>query len=207
LASLYAVPAPDLDSAPETLPLEEASAAMRSCLRLDDTRLTPLDPAIPLRQLCLARTEVTPRGLAKLGEQTELRWLDLSHLPVGNDAVQQLAPQPQTLRQLSLEATAVDDGLADWLAQAEQLTELDLSLTTVTDRGLQRLAPGLPLETLWLTGSRVGNATLEQARGWDALEAIDVQRTAVERSAVDRLRQLRPNLQVNPLQLIAPSHQ
>ncbi len=206
LAELYAIPAPALQTSSAELPISQASTAMLPFLRLDDQRLTPLDPQIPLARLCLARTEVTSRGLAQLGAQPELRWLDLSHLPIGNDVVRQLASQPQTLQQLSLEATAVDDGLADWLAQTDQLTELDLSLTAVTDRAVTRLAGELPLETLWLTGSRVGNGTLERAGEWEALEAIDVQRTAVEPAAVDRLRQLRPNLRINPLRLIAPSN-
>src|SRR5690606_35041384 len=130
-------------------------------LRLDDARLTPVQRD-DLTHLCLARCQVRPESLIRIAPQRSLRWLDLTGLPVEVADVTRLCPDPAGLRQLSLEATAVDDALAGWLSAAESLQELDLSWTQTGDACLANLAPATPLETLWLTGSQVSDRSLEK---------------------------------------------
>lgn len=171
-------------------------------LRLDDARLTPLSRD-DLSDLCLARCSLQPESLRRITPQRSLNWLDLTGLPVQSTDVMRLCPTPTTLRQLSLEATAVDDTLTGWLAKAEVLQELDLSWTRAGDACLASLPASLPLETLWLTGSQVSDHSLERIAAFKHLQRVDLQRTAVTAAGRQRLRELRPDLTLDPLELVA----
>lgn len=173
-------------------------------LRLDDGRLTPLDRN-DLLNLCLARCSLTDAAVQRVAPQHQLRWLDLTGLPLSSAAIVRLAATAGGLEQLSLEATAADDQLADWIAAANRLQELDLSWTDVGDRTLLALPADAPLETLWLTGSQVSDHAIEPIAARQQLKQIDLQQTNVSEQGLQRLRQLRPDLTINPLQLLRPT--
>ena len=179
----------------------DGSSELRDFLRLHDGTLAANPPNRRIRELCLAGTGVTAAGLRTLGRQEHLVWLDLSHLPVGDEDIRRLAPRPGNLRQLNLEGTRVTPALADWLASADRLRELDLSWTAVDDRVIAALPRALPLETLWLTGSRIGDDSVDWILGLPRLEAVDVQRTGIDGQSLSRLRSRARPLRVNPLTL------
>jgi len=184
------------------LPSDADEANLVDYLRLDDSRLTPVNRD-NLLDLCLARCPLQPESLRRIAPQHSLNWLDLTGLPVEVADVTRLCPNPATLRQLSLEATAVDDELADWLSGAEALQELDLSWTRVGDACLASLPAKAPLETLWLTGAQVSDRSLERIAAIKSLQRVDLQRTAVSAAGRQRFRQLRPDVTLDPLELVA----
>ncbi len=180
----------------------ESESRLQRFLRVGDSTLIANPPRRPLRELCLAGCEVSENGIAAIGRQPTLRWLDLSRLPIGDDDVRSLCPDPDQLRQLNLEATRITPELAPWLTRARRLTELDLSWTAADDRLIGAVASDTPLETLWLTGTRVGDVTIDAAATFETLSAVDVQRTEVTDAALKQLRRRRPDLQINPLRLV-----
>ncbi len=171
-------------------------------LRLDEARLTPVGRG-NLSDLCLARCPLTSASLGRIAPQPSLQWLDLTGLPVQTADVARLCTSSATLRQLSLEATAIDDHLGPWLSEAESLQELDLSWTQAGDACVASLPATVPLETLWLTGSQVSDRSLERIAAIKSLQRVDLQRTAVTAAGRQRLRQLRPDLTLDPLELVA----
>lgn len=184
------------------LPPPAEPSDLAEYLRLDETRLTPV-ARDDLRDLCLARCSLQPEALRRITPQRSLNWLDLTGLSVQSADVTRLYPNPASLRQLSLEATAVDDDLADWLGGAETLEELDLSWTRVGDACLASLPATAPLETLWLTGSQISDRSLDRIAAIKSLQRVDLQRTAVTAAGRQRLRELRPDLTLDPLELVA----
>lgn len=177
---------------------------LRDYLTLDDKRLTPLRHD-DLTNLCLARCRLSPEALQRIAPQQHLRWLDLTGLPAASHDVRRLAPRSERLVQLSLEATQVDDRLNPWLARAARLEELDLSWTQLGDAALQALPGDLPLQTLWLTGSQVSDASLAKIAAMRQLQRVDLQRTGVSDAGRKRLGNQRPDLTIDPLELVPGS--
>lgn len=176
---------------------------LRDYLMLTDETLTPLVRE-DLIQLCLARCPLNPETLRRIPPQSDLRWLDLTAIAATTPDVTRLLPDPTNLEQLSLEATAVDVELAAWLAQARSLTELDLSWARVDDAVIAALAEAAPLGTIWLTGTGVTDASLERIASIKTLRRLDVQRTRVTEAGRQRFRTRRPDVTLDPLELVTP---
>lgn len=195
LAELYQI---DLE-VPEAIPPQQPERALVQFLRVTDQTLLRNPPRRVLTEVCLAGSEVTPVGLAALPPSDQLTWLDVSRLPVGGDDIKRLVSRPQSLRQLSLEATRVDDALAPWLSLANKLTELDLSATACSDATVDALADHQELRTLWLMGSQVTDACIATLLKLPSIESIDVQRTGVSSRGLATLKAERPAWRINPL--------
>jgi hypothetical protein len=157
-----------------------------------------------LQELCLVGCEVSEQGLQAVVPSTKLRWLDLARLPLGNDAVRRIAPQPQSLEQLTLEVTRIDGGLLDWLHHADNLREVDLSWTGLGDEAIESLSSAKGITILWLTGTKVSDRSIDLLVAMPQLQSVDIQRTQVSDAGVARLRRARPDLQINPLELRSP---
>ena len=196
LAELYKIKS-DL---PEESLTTNAEAELARFLVVDDGVLENNPCDREFRKLCLAHCQVTGKGLATLKKTSKIQWLDLSRMPITSQNVQDLVADPSTIDQLSLEATAVDDDLADWIAKAKNLRELDLSFTGVSDAAAQKIA-ARDLEVLWLTGSKVTDKSIPVLLKLSALQSLDVQRSEVSDAGLKTIRQQRPQLGLNPLQL------
>ena len=116
--------------------------------------------------------------------------------------VERLCADPKSLNSLSLEATPIEpEAATDFLVRATEIEELDLSSTPV-DGALARSIQSMNnLETLWLTGSRVGDEIIDVLISRPKLQTIDVQRTQVSEAGIERLRNARPQLRLNPLEV------
>ena len=153
-----------------------------------------------MKQLCLAGCEVTE----VIADHTSFAVpgrLDLARLPIGNAAVQRLAPDPEKLQQLNLEATRIDPGLGAWLQRAKNLNEVDLSWTTVGDAAIESLRDAAKITTLWMTGTQISDQSVNPILEMPVLKSVDVQRTNVSAAGVQRLQTVGSRLDVNPLQL------
>jgi len=193
-------------------------------LRVDDAELQADPVHVPPREVCLAGCEVTSQGLAALPPLPSVRWLDLSRLPIGDQDVLRLVSRPQSLHQLSLEATRISPQLRGLLARCTELQELDLSWTAVGDGVVERVVDAVTappdarvdrsqrhrsaggpmakesgLVTLWLTGTQVTDATAETLCRLPHLRTLDVQRTAVTAGGRQRLQRRFPELVLDPL--------
>ncbi|WP_153558681.1 leucine-rich repeat domain-containing protein [Roseimaritima sediminicola] len=190
----------DVDAA--ALDVQAATERMPHFLRLDDARLYPPDPQIPLHSICLGHTRISPAALQRIPPQTQLRWLNLAGVPVNTQDVSRLLAETGQLDQLSLENTRIDDAIGNVLANATALTELDLSFTPIGDAAIENLSPAAPLETVYLTGTQVGEAAVKWLLRRDTVRQIDVQRTSVDAAALQTLREQHPQVHFNPLQLV-----
>ncbi len=170
-------------------------------LKLTDESLSPMNRD-DLINLCLARCDLTAETLAGITPQKNLFWLDLTALKVSSADVARLCPQSTFLNQLSLEATAVDDTLATWIAGANEIEEIDLSWTGISDAVISAVPATAPLQTLWLTGSRITDASIDRIAAWRSLRRVDMQRTQVTDAGRARLARLRPDLTIDPLELV-----
>jgi len=170
-------------------------------LTLDDDALTPVTRS-DLTNLCLTRCRLSPAAIARIVPQQSLQWLDLTALRITTADLTRLCPEANRLKQLSLEATAINDSIAAWVSGATSLEELDLSWTKISDQVLAELPNAAPLETLWLTGSNVSDASIDVIANFKSLRRIDVQRTAVTEAGRARLRSLRPDIALDPLELV-----
>jgi hypothetical protein len=171
-------------------------------LTLSDQSLTPL-VRDDLINLCLARCNLSPATLQRITPQQNLVWLDLTALKVSTSDVIRLCPQVTSLKQLSLEATLIDDSIANWLVNVSAIEELDLSWTGIGDAALSAISVDAPLQTLWLTGSRISDASIDRIAAWRSLRRVDLQRTEVTDAGRARLARLRPDLNIDPLELVS----
>ncbi len=172
-------------------------------LRLTDETVTPIDRD-DLNNLFLGRSRLSIEALDGITPQRSIRWLDLSMLSATTTAVSRLYPEPRSLEQLSLERTAIDPSIGNWLALAPRLRELDLSFTRVDDTTLGHVDPAVPIETMWLTGTRISDRSIELLSAIRTLKSLDLQRTDVTEEGRQRLRRLRPDIRLDPLELVQP---
>jgi hypothetical protein len=105
------------------------------------------------------------------------------------------------MQQLNLEVTRIDSGLADWLRAARDLRELDLSWTGADDEAINALSNAANIATLWMTGTKVSDQSVEKIIAMADLESVDVQRSQITEAGLGRMQNARPGLEVNPLEL------
>lgn len=200
LAERYRIKTGDSMDAPP-VDRNQLDQQLRAFLAIDDQHLKDNPVTHGLSQLCLAGCDVTEQGIAGIPASPELRWLDLARLPVGNTEVQRLAPNPETMEQLTLEVTRIDQNLVPWLKRARRLREVDLSWTRSDDSAIDALDEARGISTLWMTGTRLTDNSIASIVKMKQLESVDLQRTGVSESGIQRLKTIRPQLEINPLEL------
>ncbi len=196
LAALYKIDA-DL---PEATEPEDTAQAMTSFLVIDDKHVIDHPTVRPIESLCLAGCEVTDLAVKSIGPQPTLNWLDLSRLPVGDDAVASLIVAPEKMEQLSLEASKVTEKIARLIGRMTALNELDLSWTAADDSVVDAITSGDDMTVLWMTGTRITDDSIAKIKSMPKLESVDLQRTGVTATAIETLKQ-NTSATVNPLEL------
>lgn len=174
LADLYGIDS-DLQSEPISLDASD----MQSFLMIDDSHLIKHPTKRPISDLCLAQCNVTDAGLQAIDDGSQLRWLDLSGCDVTDSAVIKLLHQNQTLEELELTQTKIGD-------------------KTIASLNAQQL------RILFATATSVSDSSIDSIATMPALQSVDVQATSVSDAGIAKLIKSRPNLNVNPLQIIRP---
>ena len=169
----------------------ELDQAYLDSLQVTDEDLVFVDPRV--KSLCLARTQVTDAGLAKLRGVEQLTWLDLSFTDSGEAGLARFADAAR-LNQLSLEKTRVTAASMGVIGGLRLLEELDLSQTAVTDEDLAGLGRLAKLKTLWLTGTAVTDRGLTALESLRNLETLEVNGTAVTPEGLGNLKRRLPKL-------------
>lgn len=170
-------------------------------LRVTDRHLKQNPVERELKQLCLSRCQVTSEGLASLPKSNSIEWLDLTGQSVSVDALEKLVDAPESLARLSLEATPIDDGIANWISQAIRINEIDLSWTRVSDQVVEIIS-GDNVDVLWLTGTGVSDRGLERIVKYPNLQSLDVQRSEVTEDGLKEFASKRSEVSLNPLKLV-----
>ncbi|MFG0263623.1 MAG: hypothetical protein ACF8AM_00560 [Rhodopirellula sp. JB055] len=204
LAELYSQTKPNAKNTPADTTDNNAAqdtnpAAILRALRVDNAHVIRNPAKGDLTTLCLAGCNLTSEGLSKQKPIHGLTWCDLSRLPVTDADVLRLIVDTQQLDQLSLEATQVTNQVTTLLRGANQLRELDLSYTSIDDSALKTIP--LSVSTLWLTGTNLTNQAIDTLVALPRLQTLDIQRTKITEQGRQRLRQLKPNCQLNPLNI------
>ncbi len=181
---------------------ESWSKGLCQFLSLENYELEPLRPGTQLTTLCLGRTIVSLDSILQITDQTSLVWLDLGGLPVENSHVAALVGNGDRLERLNLENSHIDSRIGTWIGRHKKLRELDLSFTTFDDAGMQSIVTLPLLNVLWMTGTKITSDSVPLLLGMRSLESLDIQRTQVDSSGLERLRKSLPNISLNPLQLI-----
>jgi hypothetical protein len=199
LADLYKIRAelPEVE-----IDANQVDRSIAGFLSIDDAHIAANPAVRPLQRLVLAGCDVSPQGFGLIPPSPDLQLLDLTRLRIGNEAIRRLIPEPSSLQQLTLEGTAIDGRLSDWLRKAKKLRELDLSGTPVDDSAIDAVADAAGLETLWMTQTNVSDQALEKIVKMRALQSVDLQRTRVTDEGIRRLRMSRPRLEINPLKIL-----
>jgi hypothetical protein len=191
----------------DLIPSTEASdwpSRLARFLRTESGSFPPLHPGTQLSSLCLGNTGCSAEFVRSLPQQSQLKWLDLAGIEVDSQDVVQLAGATTTLERLNLERTSVDASLGTWVSNQKQLEELDISFTAIDDGLFQSLERLPKLRTLWATGSRLSDSSVPRIITLRSLQQLDVQRTKITNSELERIRAAFPQLQLNPLQLVSP---
>ena len=198
LGELYGIQSPY----PEVSTPDTGVQPMRSFLTVKDEDLKRNPPDPTTRRLCLSSCEVTADGIERFPELPQLDWLDLSrNRQINSDVVNSVLASATSLTQLSLEATAVDNRIADPLKNAKKLEELDLSFAAIDDSLIAAISGLSELRTLWLTKTEVSDAAMDVIESLPKLEVLDVQQTKVTDARLEQFKRARPNVKLNPLEL------
>jgi Leucine Rich repeat len=168
-------------------------------LRIDDSFAVEHPTFRKLTELCLAGCDLSEEGLQSLPTKQPLQWLDLTRLPVDSDQVMALVGDPEQLQRLALEGTNVDTSIGQLIGRANALTELDLTSTSVDSSTFEKIPPSL--EVLYLTNTKVDDSIIDRLASLPHLQILDIQLSGISEAGIQRLKALRPELELNTLKI------
>lgn len=157
-----------------------------------DVMLAGLRNCRQLERLQIFRASITSDGCRHLAGLTQLRKLRFTACSSVNDACLAQLENLKQLEFLGLLQTAVaDDGLRV-LANFPKLRVLNLWSTSITDQGARHFASLKQLSSLFLCGTRIGDATVAQlAAACPRLRRLDLSATSITDASAVSLSQLR----------------
>ncbi|MBG84745.1 MAG: hypothetical protein CMJ40_09385 [Phycisphaerae bacterium] len=128
-------------------------------------------------------------------------WLDVNlsliRPPVDDARIKILDDMKETIVWLNLGDTAItDQGVRQTVARLTALRRLRLDRTRITDQGVASLGDLRNLEVLNLFGTQVGDGCLQTLEQLSSLKAVYLWDTHVTSEGLNRLRSVRPMLQV-----------
>jgi hypothetical protein len=169
----------------------------RRMLQVDRELLMRLDPEREMEECVLIGCDLPESGLDFLATQKNLKWLDVSFLPIGDDATSAIGSL-SSLERLSLEGTEIANATLQHIRTLENLNELDLSATKTDDVGFQQLAELSKLETLWLSGTAVTDKSLPLIERMSSLRFVQIDESQISSEGWKQLLMKRPELAPNP---------
>jgi serine/threonine protein kinase/Leucine-rich repeat (LRR) protein len=201
------------------LDLRELDAADSS---FGDKDLAELSAFKNLKELSLARTNVSRNGVQHLQAFTALQRLVLDGLVVQGSGVAplkglseltdlSLAPiwcddddllllkNLKKLRRLVLNGNPLRGSTLASLKDLPELTELRLACKTLTNISAHNLAELKHLEKLSLAGSSIGDDGLKHLRGLTALKELDLTGTMVTEAGAAALQKALPGCRIRPM--------
>lgn len=128
-----------------------------------ETKLNVIDehwrPSKLQTELSTGNSELTGQSFEKIGQCTELRWLDLTGNSIRGEDLKKLRPCRQ-LTQLFLSKCRIEDGALGELKSLEQLEEVDLTVSDVSDAQFLELADCARLKSVTISGTSITNEAI-----------------------------------------------
>jgi hypothetical protein len=144
-----------------------------------------------LRLLDLSATRITDAGLAHLSGMTKLESLYVRDTAITDAGVNHLSGLVN-LKALTFCNTKITDAACITLARLPKLQTLDLRATRVGDAGVATLAQLPDLRELYLLQNPITDASVTPVLGMKRLTLVQL--GGISEAAMNRLRQLRPEL-------------
>ncbi len=127
-------------------------------------------------------------------ECRKLNWLDLSFTKIGDDLFDASVLPVWKATKLNLESTEITDQALVALNKIEGLMELDLSHCTIGDAGIKHIRGNATIQDLWLTGTKVTDASLDIFMSMPRLRMLEVSETEFSLQAWQKLVSKKPSL-------------
>src|SRR6185295_3067303 len=127
-----------------------------------------------LERLDLSHTRISDEGLLRLGPARNIRELDLFYAEQITDLGMNAIKGWRSLKKLDVRGTRVADDTLVIVGELRQIEWLEIANTSVTDAGLENLAPLTSLRHLGRGRSRVSDAAAGIIRLLSTLESIDL---------------------------------
>jgi hypothetical protein len=140
--------------------------------------------------LVLEETAVSDRGLAAVGQLTDLHRLELCGTPIGDDGLKQIGGLKE-LQDLNLSGTKVRDAALKHLKPLTRLKELSLAGLPISDDGLAALADLPGLEYLDLSDTPIGKKGLAHLKDLKELRGLRLANTRIQDGALKALAGLK----------------
>ena len=176
---------------------------------------------VNVTRLTAWRADLSSDGLRSLQNLSQLEYLDLRYVPIGDESVPRLSHLTK-LRVIRLNRTDIDDkalvslaeladlktlllsgneritgsGLAH-LSASQKLSVLHLGETGLKDEGLAEVGKFKALETLGISNTKTTDAGLERLHGLTNLRHLHVRGTKVTDAGIQRLQVALPNVKVH----------
>jgi len=200
--------------------LKDLEILMLGGTDVTDEGFEMFDSLVSLRQLNVTNTGITDRGFAPIAQMPKLEalWLDTTDI---TDAALEMLANSKTLELLDFRRTDITDQGLKHLRGLENLQELNLAgcqqitpaglaelsgfqrlewlcldATSVDDESLRHLV-GLPLKTLLLNWTHLGNGALAWLERLTSLTELRLLGTKIDESRVEQFRSARPNCDVH----------
>ncbi|CAN5247672.1 hypothetical protein BH10CYA1_BH10CYA1_09540 [soil metagenome] len=148
-----------------------------------------------LEKLNLSKTAITDYGLLELKALKKLQALDLSEVAIGASACAMVKDWPQLIV-LNLNKTAInsEDAFAD-LARSRSIKTLSLIDSNIRAVDLRALAQG-HFENLILDGTAIDDAGLNLLAPMKSLKSLSLKRCKLSPQALEKFKSGRPNLTI-----------
>jgi hypothetical protein len=173
---------------------DELVKSYASYCRRGPSTVTEYLPHGNRRDLILSRCPIDSEWmLTKLGNHRSWNWLDLSFTKIDDNLFED-SKNPWNVVRLSVESTKITDKCLGKLALIPNLDELDLSDCEITDQGIKAFQGHHGIRVLWLTGTRITDASLSVISSLSKLESVHVDKTSITREAWERLLKGKPRL-------------
>ncbi len=184
---------PNTDDLLRILGGDQAQMQYEQCLIVKEPQVESIATNARYRELVLTASELSTDSWSRILKTEGLEWLDLSF---SNAQPADLASirAHNTLRRLSVEGTAMGDGIMDEVAKLKDLEELDVTGCAITNAGIARLRGHRSLKTLWLAKTQVDDDCLPILDSMPALTYVDVNETEITSSAWRTFQQQHPKV-------------
>lgn len=130
-----------------------------------------------LASLSLASTQTLGGDLTVLAGHESLQELSLAATRINDSVVEQLSAIPH-LRTLNLSKTQITAAAGSGLSRVKELADLDLTETAVNDQTIG-LISALPLQRLVLSRTQISGLAVQELLRLSTLESLNVSMTAV----------------------------
>lgn len=163
-------------------------------LMLTDRDLAQMSAFSKLRMLRIEDSPITSGGVRHLARLKQLEDISLHHTRVDDEGLRYLAKCP--LYRLDLSQTKITGAGLVHFRNHPTLTELDLARTGLDDEGITHLVTVPNIDRMFLGHTHITDSCVEELAKYPSLIRLDVRETDISPEGIERLKMLRPQLDI-----------